>query len=607
MAAGAGLIRRPAVAALAALLLAAAPATRLLAQDPVPPDSVVGPLPDSVREVFGDTIERDPQRFPARLVPLRGPSHEVFVCDRACVQASTAFSLLELLIEEVPGIAGLRGGFFAGPHHALDGPFGPGFVELYIDGREILSLERGQTDLRRLSLNYVESVRAYRGANGIVIDVALVRHDATRAYSRIAGGTGDPRTQLLDGVFANGLGRSINVEAAFDLLDVGAGGTENDRFEAFGRVSWMPSSDRFGLQLEFRTGSVDRAAVDTVDVRRSEVLLRMRGNLGSRAQIEAFAASSNYRLEVPGLAEGETAPSRGADAVGLRLSWMPGDAGLWAGVRLAGGDAYPSVRTDVAGWVPFGPLTLEGGARLASWNEFSTRSLRVGLAYRDTLLVPLALRAFAARGDRGIGFPEAGAADSVGFAGAGASAGLDVGPFDLSGRVARQRLDREVPFGPAFLRDVVLDGTEVEVTSWEARLEGPLIPLGGLLPGVEPVRLTGFVRSNDAGGAQALFVPDYVARAELSLHDTFFEGNLELWLSGFLERRGQRAVPAVGSAEPVLLAADTWPGGHFMFKIGDFRFFWRFTNPTGLVVNDLPGVEFPPRVNVFGLRWEFFN
>ena len=44
-----------------------------------------------------------------------------------------------------------------------------------------------------------------------------------------------------------------------------------------------------------------------------------------------------------------------------------------------------------------------------------------------------------------------------------------------------------------------------------------------------------------------------------------------------------------------------------MFRIRDFRFFWRLTNPTGVIVADIPGAPFPQQVSVFGVRWEFFN
>ncbi|MDX1578569.1 MAG: hypothetical protein R3266_08790, partial [Gemmatimonadota bacterium] len=293
--------------------------------------------------------------------------------------------------------------------------------------------------------------------------------------------------------------------------------------------------------------------------RRNSLLLRARGNLGSATQLEAFAATSTWREEVAGLPEGE-GPTRGIDVVGLRFSAAPGAGGVSAGIRFAGGPFVASWLADVAAWMPLGPLALEAGAEIERWNEFSTRTLRGGVSYTDTLLLPITVRGFAAGGDRGLGHPAAASADSLGFDAFGGAVDLGLGPFSLSGRYGVQRLDRPLGFG-GFDQGLALDSAEVDVGYWEGRIEGPLIPVGGLLPGLEPIRIRGFWRKNESRGADALYLPDMLARGELSLHDSFFDGNLEIWLSGFVERRGARMVPAAVAPEAVILAADTWPGG----------------------------------------------
>ena len=618
------------------------------AQDPPPPDTLQAPpdslevVPDSVLAVFADSTPPRAPQFPGRLTALRGPGHEIFDCDRACVHSSPAITLLELLLERVPGMTGIRGGYFTGPHYAFDGAFGPGFVTLYVDGREIPSLERAQTDLRRVSLNYVDRVRVYRGADGLVIDVDLIRHDGVQAYSRVAGGTGDPRTDILDAVFANRLGDAFNVEVSFERRVIDERDAARDRFGVQGRVSWMPRSNDFGVQLEYRTESTTRFALDTLDLRRREAVLRTRANLGERTQLEAYGHTTGFNEVIEGLPDSIPRPGRGADGVGVRLSTRPGAGAASLGLRFAGRDAYASRIADLAAWQPIGPLALEAGAELASWNEFPTESWRAGLAFQDTLLVPVALRGFAAGGTRGVGFPEHPMADSldtldlipadsIGFNARGASAAIGLGPFDLSGRYSRQRMDRVLPFGAAFDRDIAAlypdvtppgmtppgmtfpdpaaaaDSSAVDVTSYEARFDGPVIPLGVLLRGVAPIRLRASWRKFTSEGASPLFLPDRLFRTEFYFYDTAFSGNLHLWLSLFIDRRGERLAPLAGSAEPVLLEADNWMGGHFMFKIADFRFFWHFGNLGAADVGDFPGTLFPIPVNVFGLRWEFFN
>ncbi|MCG8467407.1 MAG: hypothetical protein MJB57_04265, partial [Gemmatimonadetes bacterium] len=361
----------------------------------------------------------------------------------------------------------------------------------------------------------------------------------------------------------------------------------------------------FGVQLEFRLESVDRAGADTADVRRNEVVLRTRANLGSNAQLEAYAMSTGYELVIPGLPDSVAAPTQEADGVGLRFSATPGEGAVSLSSRFMGGEAYPSITLEGQGWYPVGPLALEAGGRVDTWDGFSTASFRGGVAFSDSALVPLTARAFGAAGDRGVGTPELDAADSVGFAQIGASLDLRLGPFDLSGRVATQRLDRQLSLG-GFLT-TTLPEEEVDVRSLEARVEGPLIPVGAVIPGLDPIRVRAWWRQNRADGALPLFLSESESRVELALLDRFFDGNLELQLSGFLERRGARSTVQVGVEDPVVLAADSWPGGSFSFKIGDFRFFWRFTNPGQNVVADIAGATFPGQINVFGIRWEFFN
>ncbi|MYH11190.1 MAG: TonB-dependent receptor plug domain-containing protein [Gemmatimonadales bacterium] len=600
-----------------ALLLTFAGVSAAHAQDPPIPDSLEI-VPDSVLAAFADSTPGRAQSFPGRLTGLRGPTHEIFDCDRECVHASPSFTLLELLLEHVPGITGVRGEFFQGPHHVFDGGFGPGFAALYVDGREILPLSRTQTDLRRVSLNYVDRVRVYRGADGLVIDVDLIRHDGVQAYSRVSGLTGDPRSEILDAVFANSLGGASNIEASFERYDVRDRQNKQDRFAVQGRFSWMPRSNDFGMQFEVRNETIERTGLDTLEFSRREFVLRTRANLGERAQFEAYGQATSFTDVVANLPDSISPPQRGADGVGLRFSAQPGSGGISMGLRFAGRDPYASRLADLSAWQPIGPFALEGGAELASWNEFPTKSWRAGAAFRETLLFPIELRAFTAEGTRGIGFPqhpmldtlpmsEFLPADSLRFDSRGASAALAVGPFNLSGRYSAQWMDRQVGFGAPFDRLVVADSSEVDITSLEVRFDGPVVPLGVLLRGVEPIRLRASWRKFDSRGAETLFLPERLFRTELYLYDTFFDEHLRIWVSVFIDRRGARLVPVPGSPDPVMLEADSWMGGHLMFKIADFRFFWRFGNLGADRIGDFQGAHFPRQLNVFGLRWEFFN
>jgi hypothetical protein len=608
---------RATLAGFALLMLVVLPAA---GQDPVRRDTLVEALPDSARGIFDGPTRAEPQQFPQRRYELRGGATEVFECDRDCLRSSTALSLLDLLTQFVPGIATLRAGYFAGPHHVFDGAYGAGFAALYVDGREEPSLERAQTDLSRLSLVYVERVRVFRDPAGIIIDVETYRHSGP-AYSRIGGATGDPSLQSLEGAFANGLSDAFVINGGFQLMDVTSGGIENDRFEAMARLSWMPRSNDFGAQFEYRTETVDRSAADTAEVRRNSLLLRARANLGERAQLEVYGMRSAWKLKdggaslvPPPASEEETEEeldarlSRGADVLSARLVTGLGAGSATIGGRLSGGGAYPSVVSDLAASHPWGGFAVEGGVELGSWTGFSTSAWRGGVAYSDSAFLPFTIRGFASAGDRGLSDPVLDTAHVVGFDAAGLGGDVALGPFELSGRYTDQSLDRPVTLAASWDRVAVFDSSSVDISTWEVRVAGPLIPLGGIISGLEPIRLRGFYRTNATSALRLpIYVPKSVLRAEVTLNDSFFDGNLELWFSAYVERKSERFVPVAGEGDLVTLPAYTWPGGQIVLKIGDFRFFYRFENPAGTLAADIPGADFPRTMGVFGIRWEFYN
>ncbi len=607
MAAGPFLNVRVGVGPCLALVLALAGANQAAAQNPPPPDSLVEVLPDSLRGVFERTVRSEPQAFPARRFALGGMATEMFDCDSECVRSSTSISLVDLLSEFVPGLTTVRGGYFAGPHHLMQGPYGAGFVALYVDGREIASLERAQVDLRRISLPLVHRVRVYRAAAGVIIDVETYQHEGP-AYSRIGGGTGEPQLSTLEAAFANGLSSAFLIEGGMELLDVETAGVENDRFEAMARLSWMPVSNDFGVQFEYRTESVDRAAADTADVRRQELLLRARGNLGESAQAEIYASSSKWKLNTTAVIPDEEEPERrDVDVLGGRFATALGAGRVDLSGRLSGGAAYPSFAAEARGSYPLWGFQAEAAYELANWASETASALQGAVTYTDTLLVPFTLRGFAGSGTRGFGFPALDSSGVVGFSSMGAGGEFRVGALLVSGRFAKERLDRQLGFGASWDAIVELDSAAVDLTTWEARIDAPLIPLGELMEGVSPIRLKGFFRSNTSARTLPLYVPTDISRGELSFNDTFFEDNLEVWISAYVERKGQRLLPRAGASDPLPASSYMWPGGELMIRIGSFRLFYRLANPNGTTAFDVTGALFPVNVGLFGIRWDFFN
>jgi hypothetical protein len=262
-----------------------------------------------------------------------------------------------------------------------------------------------------------------------------------------------------------------------------------------------------------------------------------------------------------------------------------------------------------AGYVVLPWLSLNAGTRLGSWNEFGTSEFRGGLA-ASIRPIRLTLTIDGATGSRGVSYVTLGRADSVSFDVAAGGLALDLGPFALSGRGEYQKLSRQLPFGAVVDRDQA-PGSAVELGLAEVGLVGPLIPLGLVLNNVEPIRLRGFYRYSEVlDGSDPLYVPESVARAEVFWHDSFFEDELEVNASFGLNYRDAMLtapVPGSGSQNPVLVPSYTFIDWNLMIRILGVRVYWRFENLTAAEGQDLPGLPFPVRRSVFGVKWEFLN
>ena len=292
---------------------------------------------------------------------------------------------------------------------------------------------------------------------------------------------------------------------------------------------------------------------------------------------------------------------------------MSGDAeNGWfrSGFRLWDDPAYPIADVDVdAGYRVVSWLSLNVGGRLGSWNEFTTSEARAGVAATVRPL-RLTLTADGATGTRGVSYPTLNRADSVSFDLAAGGLALQLGPFTLSGRGEYQKLSRQLPFGAVFDREQPAGGA-VELGLAEGGLVGPIIPLGLVLNNVAPIVLRGFYRyANVLDGTEPLYVPESVARAELFWHDSFFEEELEVSASFGLNYRDSMLTapePGASNATPVRIPSYGFIDWNLMIRILGVRIYWRFENLTAVEAQDLPGLPFPVRRSVFGVKWEFLN
>jgi hypothetical protein len=591
------------------LALGSFPTLDLPAQEPerpapeARPDTAVVPFEGNLTGTLADSAAAESfQQIAAELrPPSEGWSWTSYEWDRDRILRSNAMTLEDLLSEMVPGYTALRATWFGGPHQAVQGALGPGFVSVSVDGRPLTPVDAGQVDLTRIALANVESVRVRRRADGWMAEVTTLRREKRSAYSRITGGTGDPGLSRLRLVFSNGLGRDFNVGTSIDLLDVG-GDTPSDDFNFWGRVEWLPGGGESGVELHWVTESMDRTVYEPVELNRTELFLRGRGNLGEHLQVEAFAGTT-------GLSEAGESVRKVANG-GFRLSGDT-ESGWFRGAFLLWDDPiYPIVDVGLDGGYRLLPwLSVNLGGRLGSWDEFGASELRGGVMATARPL-GLTFTVDGATGTRGVSYPTLEQADSVSFDLAAAGLGLRLGPFLLSGRAEYQSLSRQLPFGAVFDRDAS-PGPAVEIGIGEVGLESPVVPLNLIWETVSAVKVRGFYRYADVlDGGSPLYVPTGVARGELFWHDSFFDEELEVSASfGLNYRNSMLTSPAPGSPSetPVAVPGYTYIDWNLMVRILGVRVYWRFENVTQIQGQDFPELAFPVLRSVFGVKWEFLN
>ena len=586
---------------------AAAPADTLIGELP---GELVGALadsaPDSAFAVLADPVRPAPDRLPGGVV----------VWDRERIRRSNALHLGELLAEMVPGSQLLRAGFVGGPAHLLDGPFGPTALDVRVDGRPLIPLAGAQVDLSQVLLAMVDEVRARRVAGGVRVDLTTLRRTERASYSRIEAGSGNPGLESLRLVFTNGIGGSFAATAGFEILDADSPVSDIQGFS--GGLAWLPGGGSSGIELQYEQRSFEQTLVETRTGTRSSVVLGGRHGLGEHVQAAAWIGESTRELDAPdGGVEDE--PNRGADAAqaGVQLRGVWERAWAFLGARFADDPALPGSEIELDGGVSAtGWLALDASARLGAWDAFNTREAQFGAAVRLPQIAGIGLRLYGQVGSGRRGAPylavdsavdAAPPADSVGFEALVGGFDARLGTVRLGGRVARQKLDRQLGFGTGFDAPGGA-GPEVEVVAWEASADLPVLPLSWLVDEFDPIRVRGFVRHNQlSSSAVPLYVPVNLLRGEVYFEDDLLEGDLGVRLALGVDRRDPWLAPSApaDSGAPAQVPARTSVNFDLGIRILDGLIFWRVDNLTSRLQQDLPGFEFPVRRQVFGIRWAF--
>lgn len=599
-------------AAVAPDTAAVVPDTAAVAPDTLAPalDSVaIVALDSAVVAAQEDTVPKRVPSFPARYtIPDSLTTAEVYEWDLQDLLAVPAWSLLDLLTFGLPGMTPIRVGFFSGAHQMLDGVFGPGFVVVRRNGRVMPPLESAQLDLASIPLVTLESVRVIRRSNGLELELEEKRQVSPIAYARITVATGDPSLELLRGLFTNGFGTALTVGFGIDLLNVSPELQESNQLHFFGLVNWMPFNNRSGLELVWHNERIERAAAETLKADRNSLVLRARADVSDHFQVEVHGSTSSLNVDEASAA-GEDSTLTDVDEAAMTLRGRFGRGYANGGGSVASGVSLPNL----SGWAEAGygllpGLVLEAGGAVSSWDKFSTAFGRLGVAWSLNPGFGLELRADGSVGKRGLPRPLEGRTDSVTFTGFAAGATEQFGQFRFGQRLVYQDLSRQLPFGAPFDRALVLDITNVQMPAVELTYSGPVIPVGAIIRGWNPIRLEGFFRYNFVpSGKNLIYTPERVAYGAFTFDQAFLQDNLKVHLGLFVVHRGNMLSAIPGAPNPAPAGSLTQVGFELWAGIQTFRFWFRVDDMNRQIVQDVVGTPYPKDRFSLGVKWEFLN
>jgi hypothetical protein len=584
------------------------------AADTVSRDTLRVPIPaDAVKP---DTLPTDSMRAGARdtlFVPIfphypeplpTGWGAARWEWDRAALWRYQGFSLLDFL-ERTPGLTVVRAGDHGQPVGVTALGLGGGRVRVFMDGFELDPLGFTTLDLQQIGTIDLESVRIERDLTGVRIELTTIRLPQNHPLSAVEAGTGTYQSKLLRGVLVRGIGGRSIVTAAYDAVT-----TEGYRYDSpfsmvAARAAWSYAlSERTSLQAEIRSGGVERIGgrFDENYDRRT-ILLRARSQPRPGLVLDA-ALGRAWRKP----AEGDPlAPQLNSAQGMLRAAYTLGTGWAEASVRLRDDELVSSAapRLEVgtrAAYRPLPWLIAEGEvstARVGGAGGIVWRATgRAGRAGAPTVFLS------AAGGSQGVGLvadedsiPRFSAVSStVGAIRGGAEINRNAFSIGIAG--VSLVPGRIAPFGAAFDRG--LPAMDVQASSG---LEGHA---SLLLPRTrELVRLEGWANFWADRGDRP-YLPEYDARAAITAHGLFYDGQLEPTASFQVAARGAMDVPTSETGPIQATTPYTLTNLFIQIRILDVQAFGLWENFFNYqTAADLPGFRLPGQRLIYGIRWVF--
>ena len=552
-----------------------------------------------------DSIARDTVRAPLAvahrpLAPERRGAR--YVWDRQAIFANGAVTLTDLLAD-VPGVMVANAGFIQAPT-ATSWYGDVGRVRVYLDGVELDDLDprsSGVADLATIPIWYLEEVAVERGAGELRVHLRSWRVRYTVPTTRTDILTGSENTNLYRGFYGKRLrnGGALQFGAQQSSTTSLRTGGDGDALSPFGRVGWAQGrlsidamAAKFGrtrspLTRDVLAGSPVQNAIprfegddayahlraawgspDTVGLWMQAIASAQRhretGDSApgadtaiSQSQFVLSAGGTRWGIDLAGTARLRVRETDSRLATAVRASWT----GRWAAVSAFAETAGPDStdRVDVVGTVsPMRWVQLQAAYGLRRQTEDSIAGPSVSMG-RAAVIV-------AARG-RWL---------SAGLVHRTAAATRALSLFD-----------------PRFAAAELEPATGLEVS------------LGGPLWGPFTVSWRGL-----RWQAPGVYRPQVESRGEIRVASDFKRqikrGTFGLSAAAIHEYRGGMVVPLIGGGTRETLGASV-VGTVLDMRLGSAHIFWHNRNALGKVYETVPGFLMPRLVQLYGVRWDFWN
>lgn len=521
--------------------------------------------------------------------------------DRDALFSSGALTLGELL-QRVPGVTLMTTGFLIAPA-VLAWHGDPGGIRVYIDGIERDEVARragGVTEYAMIPLWAFEDVRIEETAGALRVHARSWRVERTTPATRTDVLTGSENLNLFRGFFGKRAANGVALQmAAQQSSTVSVPGMDGEALGAFGRLGWAAGDwsvdvtvlrqglDRTVGARYLLTASPDGSAVPAFKGSSTLTYARLgwRQSGSAGPWIQLVAASSAARATVStGSASDSTADSTASRSqLFAQGGWNRGGLRLAGTLRLRPGDTTrattPSLRAEWAA----GRLGVSAHSeRVEGKTLWDVRAAADPLSW---------LRVVAGVG-RSVGSAGGSAADGI-----MAEAQLANRGRWLGGGIRKVAATQVL--GPTGIDSLATAATLPAATGAVLRAGGPLWRDFQAQTEVTRWASGAPYRPQMQAWSRVWFASGFPGRFE--------PGTFHVMAALTHEYRGTLYVPK--GADPVGQSAVPYRvfGSLLEIRISSAVLTWDYRNMTGRRYETFPGFIMPRIVNVYGIRWEFWN